>query len=85
AADEASPAYFNRLVTHGTPTVAGAVAVGLSSVYLTIKHHAEATAQGVGAAHGQNQAGPNEAEGAVVGTAVPQNPDLPQAAQGQEA
>lgn len=37
-----SPAYSNRLVTHGTPAVAGAVAIGLSGVYLTIKHHEEA-------------------------------------------
>ncbi|MFQ5434716.1 MAG: hypothetical protein ACE5FD_07550, partial [Anaerolineae bacterium] len=42
SAGEMSPAYSNRLVTHGTPTVAGAVAVGLSSAYLTIKHHEEA-------------------------------------------
>lgn len=41
-AGEMSPAYSNRLVTHGTPTVAGVVAVGLSSAYLTIKHHEQA-------------------------------------------
>jgi hypothetical protein len=40
-----SPAYSNRLVTHGTPAVAGAVAIGLSGVYLTIKHHEEAVAE----------------------------------------
>jgi Fe-S-cluster-containing dehydrogenase component len=40
-----SPAYSNRLVTHGTPAVAGAVAIGLSGVYLTIKHHEEAMAE----------------------------------------
>ncbi len=40
-----SPAYSNRLITHGTPAVAGAVAIGLSGVYLTIKHHEEAMAE----------------------------------------
>lgn len=45
ASGETSPAYSNRLVTHGTPAVAGAVAVGLSGVYLTIKHHEEAMAE----------------------------------------
>ncbi len=40
-----SPAFSNRLVTHGTPAVAGAVAIGLSGVYLTIKHHEEAMAE----------------------------------------
>lgn len=39
-----SPAYSNRLVTHGTPAVAGTVAIGLSGIYLTIKHHEEAVA-----------------------------------------
>ncbi|MBK8987622.1 MAG: 4Fe-4S dicluster domain-containing protein [Chloroflexi bacterium] len=34
-----SPAYSNRLVTHGTPAVAGSVAIGLSGIYLTIKRH----------------------------------------------
>ncbi len=33
-----SPAYSNRLVTEGTPMVAGAMLVGLSGIYLTIKH-----------------------------------------------
>jgi len=33
-----SPAYSNRLVTEGTPMVAGAMLVGLTGVYLTIKH-----------------------------------------------
>lgn len=33
-----SPAVSNRLVTEGTPTVAGAAAVGLTGIYLTIKH-----------------------------------------------
>ena len=33
-----SPAYSNRLVTEGTPTVAGAMLVGLTGIYLTIKH-----------------------------------------------
>lgn len=84
-AEESSPAYFNRLVTHGTPTVAGVVAVGLSSVYLTIKHHAEAMAQGTSGAHSGNHASPKEAEGAAQGTAVSQNDtELPQEAERQE-
>lgn len=33
-----SPAFSNRLVTEGTPLVAGAMLVGLSGAYLTIKH-----------------------------------------------
>lgn len=33
-----SPAYSNRLVTEGTPMVAGAMLVGLTGAYLTIKH-----------------------------------------------
>lgn len=33
-----SPAFSNRLVTEGTPLVAGAMLVGLSGIYLTIKH-----------------------------------------------
>jgi formate dehydrogenase iron-sulfur subunit len=37
-AGETSPAYYNRLVTHGTPTVAGAVAIGLTGTYLTINN-----------------------------------------------
>jgi formate dehydrogenase iron-sulfur subunit len=37
-AGETSPAYYNRLVTHGTPTVAGAVALGLTGTYLTINN-----------------------------------------------
>ena len=36
-----STAYFNRLVTEGTPMVAGAMLVGLSGAYLTIKHARE--------------------------------------------
>ena len=36
-----SPAYSNRLVTEGTPLVAGAMLVGLSGAYLTIKHQKE--------------------------------------------
>jgi len=36
-----SPAYFNRLVIHGTPAVAGAVALGLTGIYLTIKNQRE--------------------------------------------
>jgi formate dehydrogenase iron-sulfur subunit len=42
---ETSSAYYNRLVTHGTPTVAGAAAVGLSGIYLTIKNVKEETAR----------------------------------------
>jgi len=45
-----SPAYSNRLVTHGTPAVAGSVAIGLSGIYLTIKRHhheGEPVAEGV--------------------------------------
>ena len=38
SAETTSPAYSNRLVTEGTPMVAGMMAVGLSGVYLTIKH-----------------------------------------------
>jgi formate dehydrogenase iron-sulfur subunit len=40
-----SPAYSNRLVTEGTPMVAGAMLVGLSGVYLTIKHLKEEAAR----------------------------------------
>jgi formate dehydrogenase iron-sulfur subunit len=36
-----STAYFNRLVTHGTPTVAAGVALGMSGIYLAIKRQAE--------------------------------------------
>ena len=44
-----SPAYSNRLVTHGTPAVAGSVAIGLSGIYLTIKrHHHDGAADGEG-------------------------------------
>lgn len=32
-----SPAHFNRLVTHGTPTVAAGVAIGMTGIYLAIK------------------------------------------------
>jgi formate dehydrogenase iron-sulfur subunit len=32
-----SPAHFNRLVTHGTPTVAAGVALGMSAIYLAIE------------------------------------------------
>jgi formate dehydrogenase iron-sulfur subunit len=34
---EESPAHFNRLVTHGTPVVAAAVAIGMTGVYLAIE------------------------------------------------
>jgi formate dehydrogenase iron-sulfur subunit len=40
-----SPAYNNRLVTEGTPMVAGAMLVGLSGIYLTIKHFKEEAAR----------------------------------------
>ena len=40
-----SPAYSNRLVTDGTPVVAGTVLVGLSGAYLTIKHLKEEAKQ----------------------------------------
>ncbi|MEO8612016.1 MAG: 4Fe-4S dicluster domain-containing protein [Chloroflexota bacterium] len=40
-----SPAFSNRLVTEGTPMVAGAMLVGLSGVYLTIKHIKEEAAR----------------------------------------
>ena len=57
-----SSAYTNRLVTHGTPAVAGAVAIGLSGIYLTIKHHEEAMA-GLGEeAHGETAVSPSPAE-----------------------
>jgi formate dehydrogenase iron-sulfur subunit len=36
-----SPAYSNRLVTEGTPLVAGAMLVGLTGAYLTIKQQRE--------------------------------------------
>jgi len=36
-----SPAYSNRLVTEGTPLVAGAMLIGLTGAYLTIKHAKE--------------------------------------------
>ncbi len=36
-----SPAHFNRLVTHGTPTVAAGVAIGMSAAYLAIKRQGE--------------------------------------------
>ncbi|MEO8391455.1 MAG: 4Fe-4S dicluster domain-containing protein [Chloroflexota bacterium] len=44
-AGTSSPAYSNRLVTEGTPMVAGAMLVGLSGVYLTIKHIKEEDAK----------------------------------------
>ncbi|MCC7446452.1 MAG: 4Fe-4S binding protein [Anaerolineae bacterium] len=40
-----SPAYSNRLVTEGTPMVAGAMLVGLAGAYLTIKHQKEEAAK----------------------------------------
>lgn len=44
-AETVSPAYSNRLITHGTPAVAGAVAVGLAGIYLTIKKQKEQDAE----------------------------------------
>ncbi len=44
-ADTTSPAYSNRLVTEGTPMVAGAMLVGLSGAYLTIKHFKQEAAK----------------------------------------
>ncbi|MBX3084780.1 MAG: 4Fe-4S dicluster domain-containing protein [Anaerolineae bacterium] len=40
-AGTSSPAYSNRLVTEGTPLVAGMMLVGLTGAYLTIKHQKE--------------------------------------------
>lgn len=52
-AGETSPAYSNRLVTEGTPMVAGAMLVGLTGAYLTIKHlKEEAEQEREEAAHG---------------------------------
>jgi formate dehydrogenase iron-sulfur subunit len=34
---EESPAHFNRLITHGTPTVAAGVALGMTGIYLAIE------------------------------------------------
>lgn len=42
---DTSTAYSNRLVTEGTPMVAGAMLVGLSGIYLTIKHLREEAAK----------------------------------------
>ncbi len=36
-----SPAHFNRLVTHGTPTVAAGVALGMAGIYHAIKRQSE--------------------------------------------
>jgi len=36
-----SSAHFNRLVTHGTPTVAAGVAIGATGIYLAIKRQGE--------------------------------------------
>lgn len=44
-ASTTSPAYSNRLVTEGTPAVAGAMLVGLSGIYLTIKHFKDEAAR----------------------------------------
>lgn len=40
-----STAYNNRLITEGTPMVAGAMLVGLTGAYLTIKHFKEEAAR----------------------------------------
>jgi formate dehydrogenase iron-sulfur subunit len=45
SAENTSPAYSNRLVTEGTPMVAGMMLVGLSGAYLTIKHIREEAAK----------------------------------------
>jgi formate dehydrogenase iron-sulfur subunit len=44
-AGTASPAYSNRLITEGTPLVAGTMLVGLTGAYLTIKHFKEEARQ----------------------------------------
>lgn len=44
-AGTSSPAFSNRLVTEGTPMVAGMMLVGLSGAYLTIKHLKEEAAK----------------------------------------
>jgi formate dehydrogenase iron-sulfur subunit len=36
-----SPAHFNRLVTHGTPVVAAAVAIGMTGAYLAIERQSK--------------------------------------------
>jgi formate dehydrogenase iron-sulfur subunit len=36
-----SPASFNRLVTHGTPVVAAAVAIGMTGAYLAIERQSK--------------------------------------------
>ncbi len=45
SAGPTSPAFNNRLVTEGTPLVAGAMLVGLSGLYLTVKHQKEEAAE----------------------------------------
>lgn len=45
-----SPAHFNRLVTHGTPTVAAGVALGMAGIYYAIKRQGEDNAA-AGVAH----------------------------------
>lgn len=53
-----SPAYFNRLVTHGTPAVAAGVAIGMSGIYLAIKRQAEDNA----AAENEHTEAPGDSE-----------------------
>ena len=61
AAGTVSPAFSNRLVTEGTPLVAGAMLIGLSGVYLTIKHQkAEAEAERLEAEKAKATAGKEE-------------------------
>lgn len=58
-----SPAYSNRLVTHGTPAVAASVAIGLSGIYLTIKrHHEDPLAVVAGEESGETAVSPTSAE-----------------------
>lgn len=54
-----SPAHFNRLVTHGTPTVAAGVAIGMTGIYLAIKRQAKDNAS-LHAEHAQNEPEVNE-------------------------
>ncbi|MBE2268326.1 MAG: 4Fe-4S dicluster domain-containing protein [Anaerolinea sp.] len=50
-----SPAYSNRLVTEGTPMVAGMMLVGLTGAYLTIKHLKEEAEKERQEAHGEEK------------------------------
>ena len=55
-----SPAFNNRMVTEGTPLVAGAMLVGLSGLYLTIKHQKEEARQDALEAEAENAAASGE-------------------------